>query len=446
MKRILLILLALLLAISMVACDTSDVTPQDGNNSGDTQNSGTGDTPSTGDIPSTGDGTTEQKPTVKYLKINGVDISEYKIVYAKNPDAYKYTLAKKVVKDNTEYDEQTAKNLAELIKTHFGVTVDVVRDNTEATDKEIIIGDTKRGLVDDTLEGFKSVKDISISEVGGKLVICGGSYGATWQAVEKFIEQCLATEGETCDIKTGYTYQTQADMLVVACIGDSLTYGTKPSNYTSKVDDSVRADTIPYPMVLQRLAWQTMCVYNYGKGGRTMTENHLWDSTNDGSLNTSQAEDRAWIKTAEHTACMKNAENFDLVLIMLGTNDANSGRAAEAGFNFDAIYERAFINGCKSIVNELKAKNPDVRIALLNCPVAFRADIEDYAARYIRKYQEKAAEQLGLDLLDMYTFTSTNTTSADYPDSLHPKDEGYITFAEGIYEMITPIVKQLLSK
>jgi lysophospholipase L1-like esterase len=189
-----------------------------------------------------------------------------------------------------------------------------------------------------------------------------------------------------------------------------------------------------------------MCVYNYGKGGRTMTENHLWDSTNDGSLNTSQAEDRAWIKTAEHTACMKNAENFDLVLIMLGTNDANSGRAAEAGFNFDAIYERAFINGCKSIVNELKAKNPDVRIALLNCPVAFRADIEDYAARYIRKYQEKAAEQLGLDLLDMYTFTSTNTTSADYPDSLHPKDEGYITFAEGIYEMITPIVKQLLSK
>ncbi len=429
MKKLFALMLALILALSLVACNDAEE-PE-------------------APVDETTPPAQEQPTDPKTLKINGVDISEYRIVYAKNPDAYKYTMAKSIVTQDTEYDEQTAKNLAALIELHFGAKLSVVSDSKTAKAKEIVIGNTKRGLDGDALTAFNSTndKDICVQEKDGKLMIVGASYGATWQAAEKFIEQCLAVEGNTVNIESGYSYKTKADLLVVGCIGDSLTYGTKSTtNYTSKIGDDIRPDIVPYPAVLQRLAWKTMTVYNYGKGGRTMTENHMWDNTNDGTLNTSQATDRAWIKTAEHTACMENAENFDLVLIMLGTNDANSGRALEAGFNFDSNYEAAFINGCRNIVDELKAKNPDVRIALLNCPIAFRTDVENYARDYIRGYQSKAAQQLGLDLLDMYTFTKNNTTSADYPDSLHPKDEGYTKYAEGIYAMITPIANEMLAK
>jgi lysophospholipase L1-like esterase len=423
MKKLLAIIIAGILVISMVACSRVDEP------AGDT-------TP-----PPATDETVEPKT----LKINGVDISEYKIVYAKNPDAYKYIRAKSLVTQDTEYDEQSAKHLAELIKEHFGVELEVVKDSKDATDKEIIIGKTKRGLSGDAKTAYESSNDkaMCVLEKDGKLMIAGASYGATWHAVEEFIAKCVATEGNTVNIESGYSFKGDANIVVVGCIGDSLTFGTKPTpNYNSKIDDGIRADIVPYPAVLQRLAWKDMVVYNYGKGGRTMTEGYMWDDDNNGTLDT----DHAWIKTAEHTACMKNAENFDLVLMMLGTNDANSGRAKAAGFNFNSAHETAFINSCQKIVNELKAKNPNVRIALLNCPIAFRADIEDYAAGYIRKYQEHAAQQLGLDLLDMYTFTKNNTTAADYPDNLHPKDEGYTKYAEGIYSMITPIVNELLAK
>ncbi len=430
MKKLFVLMLALILAFSLVACNDTATPPVDDGGADNGTDNGA-----------------PQKTVPTSLKINGVDISEYRIVYAKNPDAYKYTMAKSIVTQNTEYDEQTAKNLAALIKTHFGAELDVVKDSKTAVAKEIIIGSTARGLEGDALTAFNAEndKDICVMEKDGKLYIVGASYGATWQAVEKFIDKCLATEVESLNIEGGYSFKTTADLLVVGCIGDSLTFGTKStSNYTSNIDDGIRSDIVPYPAVLQRIAWKTMTVYNYGKGGRTMTENHMWDDDGNGSLDS----DRAWIKTAEHTACMKNAKNFDLVLIMLGTNDANYNRSIKAGYTFElgGDYEAAFINGCRKIVNELKVKNPDVRIALLNCPIAFRADVEDYAAGYIRKYQEKAAAQLGLDLLDMYTFTMNNTTSADYPDNLHPKDEGYTKYAEGIHEMITPIVNELLEK
>ena len=106
MKKLLAIIIAGILVISMVACNSVDEP------AGDT-------TP-----PPATDETVEPKT----LKINGVDISEYKIVYAKNPDSYKYVQAKTLVTQDTEYDEQSAKHLAELIKEHFGVELEVVKD------------------------------------------------------------------------------------------------------------------------------------------------------------------------------------------------------------------------------------------------------------------------------------------------------------------------------
>ena len=435
MKKLISFILVLVMALTLfAACDTADQPIVDG-----APQNGTGDDTTT--TPPADGGEEEpqpQKTIPTALKINGADISEYTIVYAYNPNRAEYAKYPTLVTQDTEYDKQTAENLAALIKTHFGATVGVVRDGEQsATAKEIIIGSTNRGLVEGTLGSFTSDKDYSIRENSGKIVICGKTYGATWHAAEDFITAALAQDAEVATIASGYNVRAKANMLVVGCIGDSLTNGSKPSGYTSSVSDSVRRDIVAYPAVLQRIAWKDMVVYNYGLGGRTMIENFVWT---DGSGN------HGWTSCQYYQPCMQNAVNIDLALIMLGTNDSNRDRATAAGYNFGtSSYKNVFIASCKSIVDQLKVKNPNMRIALLNCPIAFNA-FESDMMTCIRPYQRSAAQQLGLDFLDMYTATMKNTTSSEYPDGLHPNDEGYTKYAIIINGLIDPIVKEMLGK
>ncbi len=427
MKKIIALILVLILALSMVvSCNNTETPVADG------QGGTTDDTTTPTEE--------EAQPIIPTsLKIKDADISEYTIVYAYNPQRATYQQYSSLVTQDTEYDKQTAENLAALIKTHFGATVEVIRDDERAAgEKEIIIGTTNRGLVDATLSTFSSVKDYCVRENGGKIVICGSSYGATWHAAEDFINGVLSQNTEVAKINSGYYLKAKANMLVVGCIGDSLTNGSKPSGYTtSSVPDSIRRDIVAYPAVLQRIAWKDMVVYNYGLGGRTMIENFVWT---DGSGN------HGWTSCQYYQPCMENAVNIDLALIMLGTNDANRTRAEAAGYNFGTTsYKNTFIKGCEKIVNDLKAKNSNMRIALLNCPVAHN-DFETDMTYYIRPYQKAAARQLGLDYLDMYAETFNKTSSDDYPDKLHPKDEGYTKYAEIVNGLISPIVNEMLGK
>ncbi|MBE6577737.1 MAG: SGNH/GDSL hydrolase family protein [Ruminococcaceae bacterium] len=415
MKKIVSILLALILSFALVACADSEA-PQP-------------------DAPAAEE---EQAPiTPTAAKINGVDISEYTIVYAYNPDRAFYAQYPELVTQDTEYDKQTAENLAALIKTNFGATVKVARDEEQAKgDKEIIIGMTNRGLVDVTLGSFTSVKDYAVKENGGKIVICGKSYGATWHAAEDFIADLLTQNAAVAEVKAGYSLSAKAKMVVVGCIGDSITNGSG-SKGTTITDNSTRRAIVSYPAVLQRIEWKDMVVYNYGQGGRTMIENFVWT---DGSGN------HGWTSSTYYQPCMDNAANIDLALIMLGTNDSNSSRAKDAGYNFGTTaYKNTFINSCEKIVNELKAKNSNMEIALLNCPVSYHSFEADMML-YIRPYQKAAAQKLGLHHLDMYKETMNKTTSTDYPDGLHPSDTGYTKYAQIVDGLIAPIVKDILAK
>jgi lysophospholipase L1-like esterase len=436
----------------MVACDTVEPSDKDktdnGGNTTDNTTQGDGATDGTTDGKTdgtdTGDGATDgagDNGTVivpTSLKINGTDISEYTIIYANNPMKAKYDRYKSLVTQDTEYDKQTAENLALLIKEKFGVTLSVKRDvDTTASAKEILIGTTNRGLTDATIDSFSSVKEYSARVNGTKLVLCGGSYGATWHAAEDFVANVLTQNAEVAEIKADYQLRAKADMLVVGCIGDSLTNGSKPSGYNSSVSDSDRRDIVSYPAVLQRMEWKDMVVYNYGLGGRTMIAPFVW---------TDGTGDHAWTACQYYQPCMDNAKNIDLALIMLGTNDSNRTRAEAAGYNFGtSSYKKAFKAGCKSIVDQLKEKNADMKIALLNCPVSYHSFEPDMTS-YIRRYQKDIAPELGIELLDMYTATQKNTATTDYPDSLHPNDKGYTTYAVLINELIAPIVSELLGK
>ena len=452
MKKLISIFLVLvLLALTLASCcipGSNDGQDVDGNTNGQNQeqNGGNNDAGNTdngnsddgnSDVGDTDDGG-DDKIIPTSLKINSSDISEYTIIYAYNPQRSTYAKYSSLVTQDTEYDKQTAENLAALIKQHFGVTVPVKRDGEQIQGgKEIIIGSTDRGLVDSVMNGFSSVKDYNVRETNGNIVICGASYGATWHAAEDFMSAILAQNKQTAKISSGYMLTAKANMLVVGCIGDSLTNGSKPSNYTSSVSDSIRRDIVSYPAVLQRLAWKDMVVYNYGLGGRTMIENFVWT---DGSGN------HGWTSCQYYEPCMQNAPNIDLALLMLGTNDSNQTRAEAAGYNFGTTsYKNTFIAGCKSIVDQLRAKNPNMKIALLSCPVAFN-DFETNMMVYIRPYQKAAAQQLDLVYLDMYKATKENTSVSDYPDGLHPNDAGYTTYAELILGLVTPTVDAMLER
>ncbi len=413
-------MLALPLAFSLVACgdgeDTDTQTAEDSK-----------DSVVEPDVPAS-------------LTIGGADISEFKIIYAENPMKATYDKYSELVTQDTEYDKQSAERLAELIADTYGAELEVLKDtDTPKGEREINVGNTNRGLKATVNGSLVSDKDYIIKEANGSLAICGKTYGATWHAVEGFMAYCAESDTPAVSVASGFVKSGKADMLVVGCIGDSLTNGSSSEQGDAqgnipRSDSQLRREIVSYPAVLGRIMWKTMSVYNYGLGGRTMTENFVWA---DGSG------DHAWNVCQYYQPCMDNAANIDLALVMLGTNDASSYRMEQAGYRFGSAYKEKFIESCGNIVNDLKAKNADVTVLLLNCPYAYN-EFESNMSRYIRKYQQSAAEQLGLDLVDVYSVTKTMDNSY-YPDSLHPSDKGYTMLAEGINKLIAPTVEKLLS-
>lgn len=105
------------------------------------------------------------------------------------------------------------------------------------------------------------------------------------------------------------------DATTVACVGDSITAG-----YLSSCG-------LNYPNQLQALLGKQYAVTNYGVGGRTMLkEAHLPSGDHASYWNTSQ-----------YAAAVSS--NSDIVVLMLGTNDAMAKRWALSGnvFPFDYV-------------------------------------------------------------------------------------------------------------
>lgn len=421
MKRIISVLITLSLLLCLAACNAAE----DGDDTRDTSASAD----MSAEQP---DGTTE-RTVPESLKLGGVDISEYKIVYSQNPLASLYRSNRELVTQDTEYDKQTAEYLASLLKEYFGAELEVVRDGSAKSEREINIGRTNRGLAEQYT--FSSDKEYIAELKNGRFELCGSTYSATYRAVDALLEHILSLNVTDAELENGFKKQGEANILVIGCIGDSLTNGSLPTGYTSSVDSAIRRDIVSYPAVLQRLMWKDCVVYNYGMGGRTMTENFNWEGSGNHAYNVCE----------QYTLCMQNAANIDLAIIMLGTNDANSYRLEQANkYIYTARFKNEFKSSCENIVNALKEKNSDMQILLANAPIAYSTNVKGNLDQYIRSYQQYTADELGLELIDFYTYTKENMVEADFPDKLHPSDEGYTSFAVGMSALIAPTVNEML--
>ncbi len=335
----------------------------------------------------------------RVLTIAGNELSKYKIVY-EAPDP---TLVKLKKKLTTEYDfgMVTAKKLAQRIRQFTGLEISYSSDsNTPESEFEILVGNTNRAQSELTKKLMIDSYKVEVNSA--KLIFDGGCNGSTYASVNDFVDYLMATvEGEkSIDLAEGYSYAGEHKMISVACVGDSITAGAGASNrtYTS------------WPAVLSRLLWKDYCVVNYGNSGKTM-RNDLADAYN---------------KTSEYKALMKDARDVDIAFIMLGTNDSNRDQ------KWTTDDDKLFNDSCEELMSLLKAKNPEMKFYIMNCPIY--EGTGNYGSARIRKLQENLVKTLsakGYDVgfYDMYTFTKDVLTISLFPDKLHPGDLGYSKIA-----------------
>jgi acyl-CoA thioesterase I len=179
----------------------------------------------------------------------------------------------------------------------------------------------------------------------------------------------------------------------VACIGDSITQGSG------------------YPNKLQTLLGSHYTVKNFGVSGSTV------------SLNSS--------KPYMNQTAFKKAEDFrpQIVVIMLGTNDANS-QIAHSKDNFEANY--------KQLIKSFEDLEGDQAIWVVKSPPIFTDNPSynnTYLAENILPQIDNVATQMDLPAVDMYKAFGNH--SDYFMDGIHPNADGATLIASNVYEAIT---------
>lgn len=192
----------------------------------------------------------------------------------------------------------------------------------------------------------------------------------------------------------------QETLLRVACVGDSITEGTGLADPNS---DS-------YPSQLAGLLGEGWDVQNFGKKSATLIKS--------GSLpywNTAQ-----FVHSHDY--------NPDIVVIMLGTNDAKPGNWAN---------NSQFIPDYSELINSYKnlSSEPTVYIAYPPPVYGTVAGITDARIKneVIPKIAEVAAIN-GVSVIDIYSALSNKKEL--FPDKVHPNVEGARQIAQTVYQTI----------
>jgi acyl-CoA thioesterase-1 len=184
-----------------------------------------------------------------------------------------------------------------------------------------------------------------------------------------------------------------ADKIRVACVGDSITGGTD------------------YPVELWMLLGANYTVGNFGVGGSTV------------SLDSG--------KPYMNESVFQEAKEFqpNIVIIMLGTNDANP---------LISPNNDSFVEDYVKLVGAFQALSTKPKIYLVKPPPVFSNGTcpnAEYFRGNVIPAIEQVANQTDLPIINLY---SALANSSDFfPDGVHPNGEGAILIAKEIYKAIT---------
>ena len=202
----------------------------------------------------------------------------------------------------------------------------------------------------------------------------------------------------------------------IACVGDSLTAGhTWPQE--------------SYPVYLADKLGSGYTVGNYGVNGASIT------GTNPGPLLKYTDESK---NNGMYSASL--AANADVVIIMLGTNDAKDWTAAQPN------YKDWYID----LIKSYQTDNPDVKIILVSAPPTMENNKFSLPNTFIKNFvcpiQRSVAEDLELPLIDLRQIMESRQGGYDSLirgdaafDGVHLSVEG----AELLAELIIAELKKL---
>ena len=359
--------------------------------------------------------------------INGNHISKYTIVWGESHltalQSHEWYNEKDGIADNrahhdnfkqlltnadgsiTEYNYETALRLQAYIEKICSVKLPIEAASTSTAQYKIVVDSVVWSGVASAELGDVDKYEIYVD--GNNLVIKGGSYGATWHALD-YLESL-----DNLILASDYKYTGSYDMITIGMVGDSITHGSNSPLYVWNADNSVSNNlnytALAYPAQVGRLMWKDAVVYNYGQAG-IRVENYR--------------------KGDEWPILQANAPKLDYVTIMLGTNDAGEEGIMKDGVWSDAD-EKLFFDEYKAIVDTLQGLNPNLKFVMANSPSCWQTGLRAVGIPHVLNAQEATYNELSkthtIGFMDMHTLTAG---MKDYfTDKLHPTGEGYVMIA-----------------
>ena len=194
----------------------------------------------------------------------------------------------------------------------------------------------------------------------------------------------------------------QNKMIKVACIGNSITYG---SGLKNPIKDS-------YPSVLQNLLGNQYDVRNFGSSGATMLRNSNYPY---------------WKTPAYQSAKQFNP---DIVIIKLGTNDSKFENKA---------HWKEYANDLSNMVDTFRLLNPNSKI-YLSYPVPAMGKghwgiTDSVLVKVIIPQIKQVASDLKTELIDLHK--ALKNQGELFPDNIHPDESGAVLIAKAINKALT---------
>jgi len=206
-----------------------------------------------------------------------------------------------------------------------------------------------------------------------------------------------------------------AEPLVVACVGDSITYGHGASNRGEK----------SYPAQLQALLGDGWTVLNFGHNARTaLDEGKEWNGQ--GGMGYRKSPEFAKAKDCKP----------DVVLFMLGTNDSKPVNWGEDGAGVKRDYAK--------LVDDFLALDPAPVVVIGVSPFVKKDSFsirEKIVGGELAPWQRAFAAERGLPLVDAYEATKAAAETSYIGDGVHPNDAGYGVIAAAFAEKLRDLAR-----
>jgi lysophospholipase L1-like esterase len=348
------------------------------------------------------------------VQIAGTPLSQYTIVYAgegvggdKDVEAAKYA--------------DTAKVFADLAEQTTGVRPKVVADSGSLPEGKLILFGNTSSRDDNAIYTPKLAKLGTyavriLSE--GHVILAGKNACSALAAGEAFLSAIRSADSEiTSELKLS----GMKELIRVACVGDSITYGT------NSADPSMQN----YPVYLQRMLGYDYFVEKFGAPSHSLIE----------------TDTQSFLK---HDYFKKStAGDPDVVIVMLGTNDCRTQKWEDSAYKdwSDPARKEAFLTAGQKLIDAYRKANGDVQIIFTTCPTVPQDKWlgTDWTSR-IRRYGNPAIRELAkkndCPVIDIFEFSEDHPEMFEGGDGLHPQNEQYKILAEGVYDLVKDIIKK----